>query len=234
MPGPSTTTAEDTPSPPVDGRNARRERGRQAVIDAVVDLLREGHVPPSTAEVAEWAGVSEATLFRYFETVDDLQLQATQRFLGTHAHFFDIPREGAGALGGRVDRFVAARAELWETIAPIARLGRARAFDHRGMDALLRDARRRQARQIEQHFATELDRLTRAQRDDVVATVAALTSFDAWDMQRHDLDRTPTQVRRAWRTAVRAMFGPPFPRRSRPHGRAAHPQSRDALDAALG
>lgn len=211
MPGPSTANAEDTPLLPVDGRNARRERGRQAVIDAVVDLLGEGHVPPSTAEVTERAGVSEATFFRYFETIDDLQLQATQRFLGTHAHLFDIRRKGTGALGDRVDRFVAARAELCEIIAPIARLGRSRAFDHPGMDALLRDVRRRQARQIDEHFARELDRLQRAQRDDVVATVAALTSFEAWDMARHDLDRTPTQVRRAWRTAVRALFGPRVP-----------------------
>lgn len=193
-------------TPAVDGRSARRERGRQAVIDAVVDLLHEGHAPPSTVDVTERAGVSEATLFRYFDTIDDLQLEATERFLSMHAHLFDIPQEGTGALDARVERFAVARAALWEVVAPIARLGRARAFDHPGMADLLRAARRNQALQVERHFAPELAHLSAAQRADLVSVVAALTSFEAWDMQRHDLDRTPIQIRRAWRTAIAAQF----------------------------
>jgi hypothetical protein len=37
----------------VDGRTARRERNRAAVIDALFSLIDEGHVPPSTDEIAE-------------------------------------------------------------------------------------------------------------------------------------------------------------------------------------
>ena len=74
----------------VDGRSARRERGRAAVIDAVVDLLQEGHAPPTTPQVVERAGISEASLFRYFRSIDDLQLEATARFLDRHAHLFEM------------------------------------------------------------------------------------------------------------------------------------------------
>jgi AcrR family transcriptional regulator len=177
------------------------------VIDAVVDLLHEGFAPPATADVTERAGVSEATLFRYFESIDDLQLQATERFLATHAHLFEIPREGVGDRSARIDRFVKARSTLWATIAPVARLGRARAFDHPGMDAFLRSARRSQYEQIARHFAPELAERSAAGRDDLVAAIATLTSFEAFDVQWRDLERTPTQVRRAWRTALRALLG---------------------------
>lgn len=199
-----------------DGRTARRERGRNAVIDAVVDLLGEGHVPPATAQVTQRAGVSEATLFRYFETIDELQLHATRRFLEAHAGDFAIPQAGLGALGERVDRFTTARAELWEAIAPVVRLGRARSFDHPGMAELLRTSRLAQVDQVAHHFAPELASLTPARRADVVATMTALTSFEAWDLQRNDLGRTPTQIRRSWRTALAAMLDTGAERPPRP------------------
>ncbi len=52
----------------VDGRRARRERGRIAVSDAVIDLAFEGNANPTAEQVAKRAGVSVASLFRYFET----------------------------------------------------------------------------------------------------------------------------------------------------------------------
>lgn len=190
----------------VDGRTARRERGRQAVIEAVVELLHEGHAPPPTALVTERAQVSEATLYRYFETIADLQMQASQRFIQTHAHLFDVPSEGNGPLPSRIDRFVTARSALWEAIAPVARLGRARAFDNPGMAELLVSTRRGQAAQVARHFAPELEAFTPAARDDLVAAITVATAFEAWDIQRTDLGRSPTQIRRTWRTSLRALL----------------------------
>ena len=40
------------PEPPIDGRRARRERSRVAVIDAVFTLVRNGKVPPIAEDVA--------------------------------------------------------------------------------------------------------------------------------------------------------------------------------------
>ena len=56
----------------VDGRNARRVRNRQAVVDATLALLDEGHTDISVDEVVERSGVSKRSIFRYFETLDDL------------------------------------------------------------------------------------------------------------------------------------------------------------------
>lgn len=177
------------------------------MIDAVVELLHQGHAPPPTALVTQRAGVSEATLFRYFESIAELQFQATSRFLARHQDLFAIPNEGLGPLSSRIDRFVSARSALWEAIAPVAKLGRARAFDHPGMAALLADARKNQAHQVGRHFGTELALLTPSARDDLVAALTALAAFESWDLQSNDLGRTPAQIRRTWRMALRALLG---------------------------
>src|SRR5690606_23355552 len=51
------STERSTPET-YDGRRARRERGRQAVIDATLDLFLEGGERPTSEEVAARAGVS--------------------------------------------------------------------------------------------------------------------------------------------------------------------------------
>lgn len=61
------------------GQGGRREeqklRTRQALLDAASALLAEG-ATPQVSEVAERAGVSRATAFRYFPTQDALLLEA--------------------------------------------------------------------------------------------------------------------------------------------------------------
>jgi AcrR family transcriptional regulator len=189
----------------VDGRRARRERGRIAVIDAVVDLLQEGATPPSAAEVAKRAGVSPATLFRYFETIDDLQHEATSRFFERNAALFEVPAS-SGPLDERADDYAAARVTLYGTIAPIARLARVRSFDHPHLAQTLHEVRSRMAGQVRTHFAPELRALTPAAKDDAIALISTTTSFESWDQLRQDFDRSPAQIRRAWRQAIVATL----------------------------
>src|SRR5437764_15268085 len=70
-PGPVSVNAESAPMP-IDGRHARSERSRQAMVDAVLDLLKEGVLRPSSAQIAERAGVTQRTLFNQFGDMDSL------------------------------------------------------------------------------------------------------------------------------------------------------------------
>ena len=60
------------PTVTVAGRRARRERNRTAVIDAMFELIAEGKVPPPAEALAERAGVSVSSIFRYFDNLDEL------------------------------------------------------------------------------------------------------------------------------------------------------------------
>lgn len=199
-------TCPETKITAVDGRRARRARGRLAVIDAMVDLIQEEQAPPTAQAIAERAGVSISSLFRYFDNLDELREQSTIRFFERYASFFEIPDIGVGPFDERVGRYVVARITLYETIAPVSRLVRARSLDHPDLARTLSRVRHRMADQCRAHFAPELEPMTPAAQDDVVALLSALTSFEAWDLLQDELGRTPRQVQRSWLHAVRTLL----------------------------
>jgi AcrR family transcriptional regulator len=193
----------------VDGRRARRERGRLAVIDAMVDLIQSGHTIPTAQQVADRAGVSASSLFRYFTDLDELREHTIERFFERYAELFEVPAIGEGPLDQRVERYVAARLRLYETIAPISRLVRSRSLDHPALALNLGEVRRRLADQTRTHFAPELARRRPAGRDDLVSVVSTLTSFESWDQLHDGLGRSANQVRRAWAGAVAVLLAGP-------------------------
>lgn len=205
---------------PIDGRRARRERGRLAATEAMVDLIFEGCAPPTAEQVAERAGVSVASLFRYFETLDDLRRETADFYFQKFSHLFAIPDAGTGALTKRIQDYVAARVKLYETTEPMSRLVRARAPEQAEVDELVRHTRATLASQIRHHFAPELRALTGAERDDLVAAICTLTSFESWDQIRHDHHRSPLQTRRAWSRAMHRLLEPAPDHRERS---ASHP-----------
>jgi len=186
----------------IDGRRARRERGRAAVTNAVIELVFEGRLPPSAEEIAERANVSVTSVFRYFDTLDDLRRATTDVYFERYAHLFEIPSIGEGTVAERIEAFVASRVTLYETNAPMARFIRLRAPEQAEVDALVHRVRATRADQIRHHFDHELSRLTPAARDDAVMIIGTLTSFESWDQARNDHARSPRQLRRAWAAAL--------------------------------
>ena len=205
----SPTTTPGTPAdgtPTVDGRRARRQRGRLAVSEATIDLVFEGKVPPSADQVAERAGVSIASLFRYYETLDELRRETTELYFERHGHLFEVADIGEGTLEQRIGTFVSSRATLYETTEPMCRMVRLRANELSEVNDLLGLIRVARADQIHQHFDAELATLSPARGDDLVAVLVTLTSFESWDQMCHAHGRSHQQVRRAWTTALRQIL----------------------------
>src|SRR3954469_13376093 len=115
-----TTTAPDE-LPPVDGRRARAERNREAVVEAILDLLRDGVDSPGVNEIAERSGVSVRSVFRHFDDLESLHTTAIEVHLRQVRHLFqfEIP---PGSTSERIDALVDQRAALYEDIAPIRRV----------------------------------------------------------------------------------------------------------------
>jgi AcrR family transcriptional regulator len=68
---PSMATVETSP-----GLRADAARNRERIVAAAVEVFAERGLEASTAEIAQRAGVGEATLFRRFPTKDDLDAAA--------------------------------------------------------------------------------------------------------------------------------------------------------------
>lgn len=72
-----------------DGRRMRTERGRSAVVEALFELVNEGN-HPTVAQVAERAGVSERTVFRYFPDREAMYTAAAVEVFPKVAHCLSL------------------------------------------------------------------------------------------------------------------------------------------------
>ena len=55
-----------------DGRRRRGDQSRRQIVEAMLELVRDGNMGPSAAQVAERAGVGLRTVFRHFEEMEVL------------------------------------------------------------------------------------------------------------------------------------------------------------------
>jgi AcrR family transcriptional regulator len=167
----------------------------------MVDLLLEqGHLP-SVQEVASRAGVSLSSVYRYFENLDELRVDTIARTRERYRPLFELRPPARGALADRARALVATRVTNYETLAPVARLVRARAGDQPSLSDLLAEVRREQQQQVAELFGSELQHRSPSEAGDLVVTVLTLTSFEAWDLQRA-LGRSASQIRRSWTAAL--------------------------------
>ena len=183
----------------LDGRRLRREQNRKTVLDAMAELFQEGKLAPTTAEVAERAGLSPRSLFRYFDDIDDLNRAAIDRQLQEAGPLLDPDVAAGASLAERIDALVAARVRLWETIAPAARAARALAPRRPMLATQLRDGRRYMRHQIKNLFPDA--------PPEVLPAVDALCAFEAYELLRHDRLMSKTAAAEALTTALTALLG---------------------------
>jgi AcrR family transcriptional regulator len=161
----------------VDGRRLRREQNREAVLEALVSLFEDGVYQPTSSEIAERAGISPRSLFRYFDDAGDLTRAAIERHLERSGPLFDLDVATDAPLPTRIGIVVEARAHLFETIAPIARTARVTA--HRN------DIVATRLRQMRAHLRTELRRVL-GPADAVLPALDVLLSFESYELLRYD------------------------------------------------
>lgn len=193
------TTSDDAPT---TRRGPRRAERRAGAVDAFIDLVLEHGLEPRPEDVAERAGVSIASLYRYFSSLEELHHDAIARLADRFPEHFTIEDLGAGPRDGRIARFVAARVALHETLHPLQLLPRTVSRTRPEAIALVDHTREAMADQVRLHFDPELRGLSDARRDDVVASIAALTAVESWEQFRRSHGRTQAQTRRAWSNAI--------------------------------
>lgn len=170
----------------LDGRRARRGRNREAVVDALLELFREGELNPSVAAVAERSGVSLRSVFRYFDDLDEMGRIAIGRHLDSVGHLFDLPDIGQGPRADRIDALVEQRVALYERVAPVMRAALIRAPFQSVISSALRKRREFLRDQVQQQFAPELAMLEASAADAVLAGADVLTSFESMELLRVD------------------------------------------------
>jgi len=109
-----------TPPPRVDGRTARSERTRNAIVDAHVQLILDGELRPTADRIAKLAGVSLRALWSHFADMEALFAASGQRILDRRdAAYQPVPVDLP--LPRRIEAYCHQRARMLEQIAPAAK-----------------------------------------------------------------------------------------------------------------
>jgi AcrR family transcriptional regulator len=108
--------------PITDGRSLRRARNQEAVVEAILALLMDGQARPTAQQISVRSGVSMRSIFRLFDDMEALHRAAIARQEERIASLL-TPLPADGELGERVRLLVDNRAEIFETISPVRRLG---------------------------------------------------------------------------------------------------------------
>ena len=169
------------PAVPADGRTARRDRNRNAVLDAVVALFREDNLRPRPEEVAERSGVSLRSVYRYYSDSEELLQAAMARHYEAVRPKLGIAAMGQGGLEDRIDRFVEARLDLYDRVAPTARAARIAAVGNAAIRERFETTRAELRAQVGRHFRPELSELPLPRRQAVTAAIDALVQLDTID-----------------------------------------------------
>jgi AcrR family transcriptional regulator len=177
-----------------DGRRARRDRNRDAVVDALLTLYKEGKLNPSSDEIATRAGLSPRSLFRYFDDIDDLCQAAISRQQSQVRHLFDFEVPPDLTLSERIDLVVDHRVRLFDTVSAAALVARLRAPFQPIVAAEISESRTYFRNQLKRAFKPELAALTPNVASSVIAAIDVLCSFESFHLLRHDQCLSKTKI----------------------------------------
>ncbi len=170
----------------VDGRSLRRERNRQDIVNALLGLIETGETEISAALIASKAGLSERSIFRYFDDVNDLYRSVCDLAFSKEIEYALIDDAGVGSLDTKIENFVNQRVRIYTMNEKIAPAARSFAFKNPIIKNQLVVGRKLLRNQIIKHFSEELSAFDKQQQQVAVAIIDSLTTFEYYDMMRSD------------------------------------------------
>jgi AcrR family transcriptional regulator len=174
------------PASAVDGRSLRRERNRQDIVNALLGLIENGETEISAALIASKAGLSERSIFRYFDDVNDLYRSVCDLAFSKEIEYALIDDAGVGSLDTKIENFVNQRVRIYTMNEKIAPAARSFAFKNPIIKNQLVVGRKLLRNQIIKHFSEELSAFDKQQQQVAVAIIDSLTTFEYYDMMRSD------------------------------------------------
>jgi AcrR family transcriptional regulator len=188
----------------VDGRTARRNRNREAVLDALIELCNEIDREPTIEAIADRAGVSYRSVYRYFDDRTDLMLAAIARVTGDVWDIFDVEDMGGGSLDERSAQLIRIRLAAYRELASLTRIAvRLRADEpavaeaYDGVRAYLRN-------QLLLQFEPEFSAMSNEDRSLVLAAIDAMFQFETLDYLAHHEGMPDADITTVYTRHIRA------------------------------
>ncbi len=163
-----------------DGRRRRTEDLRRRIVEAMLELTREGELTPSAEAVAERAGVGRRTVFRLFTDMESVYREMHAVMLERIEYIRAIPIEGE-TWRERLDCLLERRVRLFEEVTAI----KLAADVHRHQSHFLQEMHAEIVRTLRQMLVFVLPKAIKDEPDQLEALDAVL-SIDVWQRLRRD------------------------------------------------
>jgi AcrR family transcriptional regulator len=162
-----------------DGRILRSERSRQAIIDAMLELVSEGVLIPTAQQVSELAGVGIRTVFRHFSDMEGLYATSDSVVRKQYAGLFQGGNR-EGSLEERILHAVEQHAIAYDAIGNTFLSTKALMWQY---DLLKKqyEVTQKQIREDLEDWLPELKTLPTEQLE----AIDAIASFEMWHRLRH-------------------------------------------------
>lgn len=192
----------------LDGRTARRDRNREAVLDAVLELFNEDTLEPPASEVAKRSGVSLRSVYRYYDDKEALLRAAIERNMVRVQPLLIVDELANGPLHTRAARLVHSRVELYSSVASMVRAALAHARTNQLLKERLSANRAVLRQQVGEAFANELSAMDEPDRDDLWTAADLLLSFESVDQLRAVRNMSNGSIERILVLALVRLFSP--------------------------
>ena len=189
-----------------DGRTARRDRNREIVLDATIELFSEGNMSPGAIDVAERSGLSLRSVYRYFEDMDALTAAAVTRFQERFAGAYLLDGLGEGALDARISRLVEHRVGLYLAAGSVMKMANTLAVHDEFIRTRTTARRALFSQQIDEMFAPEFNALSPEVMAETKLAVEATHSIGALDYLLQLRAVGPAQAKAVIIRQITALF----------------------------
>lgn len=139
----------------LDGRRERGARNKEAVVSALLELYSQGEVQPPAARIAELAGVSERSVFRYFDDMEDLASCAITVQWERVRDLYET-LDSSGDLTQRINSIVDHRLKLYDKVGNVMRVAVVAAYKSQVVASAVKERRLIMGRRALQQFENEL------------------------------------------------------------------------------
>ncbi|HEX9765989.1 MAG TPA: TetR/AcrR family transcriptional regulator [Nitriliruptorales bacterium] len=195
-----------------DGRRLRAVRNRELVIEAILDLFDEGNLDFDAPTLAERAGVSVRSVYRYFEDRDSLVragvAKHAERLGELLRHDVDLDAD----LQTRISQFLDYRLALYPQVETVVRVARHYARRLPDVGDTLAGRRATVREQLTDVFGPELGPAGSRRCAERLAALDAATDFDTWRLLRDDHGLDDDAIHRIMaRTVHRELATPSAP-----------------------
>ena len=194
-------------APQVDGRRLRGARTKQRVIDALLELVREGNRNPRIGEIAERAGCVARSIFDHFVSMNGLRGAATDYAMN---HVIAL----APLVNADADRQTRISAQVHTRTLHLWRLLLAGQSSSPGLRDKVTVVRKMIGLRLEAMYRPELASLPEVERRKLLVTLEALTDFESWGLMREYHEMSFDDACGIWVGAIDSLL-PPTPEASR-------------------